>query len=294
MNIQQSYKDTIHNEGSGKLYLVATPIGNLEDMTFRAVRMLKEVDVIAAEDTRQTRKLLNHYDIHTRLISYHEHNKQSSGKHIMERLESGEQVALVSDAGLPAISDPGFELVREAIENGHDVIPIPGANAALTGLIASGMDTSAFTFIGFPARDKKMLKLQLEHWGKWETTLMMYEAPHRVVKTLQMMLEIWGDRRIVLARELTKRHEEFLRGKISECIEHFIGNDPLGEFCMFIEGYERTAEDDQETSWWTSMSIQEHVSRYIQEGMPKKDAVKAAALDRGLPKREVYNECIDL
>lgn len=188
-------------------------------MTFRAVRTLREVDMIAAEDTRQTRKLLTHFEISTRLVSYHEHNKQASGNELLRLLEEGQQIALVSDAGLPAISDPGADIVRDAVEAGIAVVPIPGANAALSGLIISGLKTDRFSFVGFPPRDKKPLNSWLSDLKTQEGTLLMYESPHRVKKTLQAMLEVWGDRKMAMARELTKRHEEVAHGTIGECLE---------------------------------------------------------------------------
>ena len=215
MNVQQSFKSSAAGEGtnnSGTLYLVGTPIGNLEDMTFRAVRTLKEVDLIAAEDTRQTRKLLTHYEISTRLVSYHEHNKEASGNELLRLLEEGQSIALVSDAGLPAISDPGADLVADAVKRSIAVVPIPGANAALSALIVSGLPTDRFLFVGFPPRDRKPLTAWLDRLYKENATIICYESPHRVAKTLAAMLEQWGDRPIAMVRELTKRHEEVARG----------------------------------------------------------------------------------
>jgi len=203
----------------GKLYLVGTPIGNLEDMTFRAIRILKEVEMIAAEDTRQTRKLLNHFEIQTRTVSYHEHNKQASGPELVRLLQSGKSIALVSDAGLPAISDPGVDLVAAAVQEGIAVIPIPGANAALSALIVSGLPTTRFTFTGFPPRDKKALKEWLTAFEHDEATIIMYESPHRLVKTLQAAVQVLGDRQAAIVRELTKKHEEIIRAV--ERFEHF-------------------------------------------------------------------------
>lgn len=291
MNVQKSYAPRLEGQGSGKLYLVATPIGNLEDMTFRAVRILKEVDMIAAEDTRQTRKLLSHFDIHTRLVSYHEHNKGASSPELVRLLIEGKNIALVSDAGLPAISDPGADLVADAVERDISVIPVPGANAALSALIMSGLPTDQFLFAGFPPRDKKTALKWLEQLGKQKGSVILYESPHRIKKTLHYMLETLGDRRIAIARELTKKHEEMLRGSVTEAIEWFAEHDPLGEFCIVIEGSSETRPNGEgnETEWWTPLDLNSHVAHYEQT-MSRKDAIKQTAIDRGLSKRDVYNE----
>ncbi|MCR8645883.1 16S rRNA (cytidine(1402)-2'-O)-methyltransferase [Paenibacillus sp. N1-5-1-14] len=289
MNIQKSYKD---GGACGTLYLVATPIGNLEDMTYRAVRILKEVQIIAAEDTRQTRKLLSHFEISpARLFAYHEHNKQNSGPELVRLLSEGQSIALVSDAGLPAISDPGYDLVCLAVESDIPIVPIPGANAALSGLIASGLPTEKFTFIGFLPREKKGLMKELERLKLLQETLIFYEAPHRVEKTLKAMIEAWGNRRICLARELTKKYEEFVRCTLEEAIAYLEEHAPLGEYCIVVEGY--TGDDASgvagNSQWWASLSIEEHVEHYAQTSGNKKEAIKLAAIDRGVPKREVYN-----
>jgi 16S rRNA (cytidine1402-2'-O)-methyltransferase len=288
--IQKSYRQ---QDGQGTLYLVATPIGNLEDMTFRAIRTLKEADLIAAEDTRQTRKLLTHYEINTRMVSYHEHNKQSSGNELIRLLLAGQSVALVSDAGLPAISDPGYDLVRLAIASAINVVPIPGANAALSALIVSGLPTDQFTFIGFLPRDKKNLKQVLERFAAAKETLIFYESPHRIEKTLAQMAEVWGRRDVVLARELTKRYEEIARGSIDELMLFLQEHPPLGEYCLVVEGFVKTqAHLDAEKAWWMVLSPQQHVAHYEQNGMQHKEAIKKAAADRGVPKREVYNQIL--
>ena len=272
--------------------MVGTPIGNLEDMTFRAVRTLREVSWVAAEDTRHTRKLLAHFEISARLVSYHEHNKQKSGPELIRKLLNGEDVALVSDAGLPAISDPGYELVRMAVENDITVVPIPGANAALTALIASGLPTASFSFAGFLPRDNKSLRQALERWKNVPETLILYESPHRIIKTLSAMYEVWGDRRITLARELTKKHEQFVRGTIRQCLDWLDRNPPLGEFCIIVEGA-KNAPETGEPAWWAALSITEHVEHYIREaGLTQKEAIRRAAEDRGLQKREVYNRFV--
>lgn len=286
MFIQKSYNSCIE---SGVLYLVGTPIGNLEDMTFRAIKILNEVDLIAAEDTRQTIKLLNHFNIHKKLISYHEHNKLASGNELIKILKSGGKIALVSDAGMPAISDPGYELVKEAVENKITVIPIPGANAAITGLVASGLETNKFTFIGFLPREKKQLKEELNRIKSFEETMIFYEAPHRINKTLEALNEILGNRNITLIRELSKKHEEFIRGSLTELIE-YIQETPLkGEITLVIEGANIT-ETDESSLWWSELSISEHVEHYISKGYPVKEAIKTTALDRKIQKREVYQE----
>jgi 16S rRNA (cytidine1402-2'-O)-methyltransferase len=269
--------------------LVGTPIGNLEDITYRAVRILREVDLIAAEDTRQTRKLLSAYDISGRLVSHHEHNSKSSGAELVRRMQEGESVALVSDAGLPAISDPGSELVGMAIDAGIAVIPIPGANAALSALIASGLPTESFQFVGFLPRSNKAIRDQLERLRTVRATLLFYESPHRVVKTLEQLHEAWGDRRIVLARELTKKFEEFARGTMTECLDFLQNNPPLGEYCLVVEGcLEQEGDSGQ---WWAELPLAEHVARLTeQDGIDRKEAMRRAAKDRGLSRRDVYNQ----
>ncbi|MGG4034802.1 16S rRNA (cytidine(1402)-2'-O)-methyltransferase [Paenibacillus cisolokensis] len=288
MKIQKSFGE---QAGKGTLYLVGTPIGNLEDMTFRAIRTLKEVDLIAAEDTRQTRKLLTHFDIGTRLVSYHEHNKTASGAELLRLLETGLHVALVSDAGLPAVSDPGADLVREAIDRDIPVVPVPGANAALSALIISGLPTDRFTFAGFPPRERKELKDWLEAWiGSACGTLLVYESPHRLKKTLQAMLDVWGDRPIAMVRELTKRYEEAVRGTVSDCLEWIELHPPMGEYCLVIDlaangGIEGVAKE----MWWDGLSLADHVARYEHETGDRKEAIKRTAADRGMSRRDVYN-----
>lgn len=288
LQIQKSFED--NPNGYGKLYLVATPIGNLEDMTFRAIRTLREADVIAAEDTRQTRKLLTHYEITpNKLFSYHEHNKAASGPELVRLMMEGKNLALVSDAGLPAISDPGSDLVKLALQEGIAVVPIPGANAALSALIVSGLPTEKFQFIGFlPRENKEREKLLQSLWNE-EGTIMMYESPHRVVKTLESLGEVWGDREVVLARELTKRYEELVRGTISECLMHLQEYPPLGEYCIVIDGAKGEEVKERRDAWWKPLSIEAHVSHYEeQEGIPRKEAMKKAAADRGVSKRDIY------
>ncbi|WP_108672157.1 16S rRNA (cytidine(1402)-2'-O)-methyltransferase [Peribacillus acanthi] len=278
------------NEGKeAVLYLVPTPIGNLEDMSFRAIRILKEAHVIAAEDTRNTKKLCNYYEIDTPIISYHEHNKQISGQNIVERIHAGQTVALVSDAGMPTISDPGFELVREAIEEGIPVIPLPGANAALTALIASGIAPQPFYFYGFLGRSSKEKKKELEELKYINSTIIFYESPHRLKETLKHMAQIFGNRSIVLCRELTKKFEEFIRGSIEDAILWTEETEIRGEFCLIVEGSIESAPPE-ENIWWQDLSIAQHVKVYIDEkGLMNKEAIKQVAKDRNMNKRDVYH-----
>ncbi|MFE8698987.1 16S rRNA (cytidine(1402)-2'-O)-methyltransferase [Cytobacillus sp. FJAT-53684] len=282
---QKSFNNEEHK---GILYLVPTPIGNLEDMSFRAIRIMKEADVIAAEDTRNTKKLCNYFEIETPIISYHEHNKLISGQKLLEKLTAGAKIALVSDAGMPTISDPGYELVAAATAEQLTVVPLPGANAALTALIASGLNPQPFYFYGFLNRQKKSKKKELEELAKISATTILYEAPHRLKETLTLIDEQMGDRKIVLCRELTKRYEEFIRGTVKEVLEWATNEEVRGEFCLIIEG--SSEEPQEEIAWWEEMSVEAHVDQYMTvHGMTSKDAIKQAASDRGLSKREVYH-----
>ena len=286
VQVQRSFDG---RERPGTLYLVATPIGNLEDMTMRAIRTLREADLIAAEDTRQTRKLLTHFNIHGRLVSYHEHNKDASGPELLRMLEEGLNITLVSDAGTPAVSDPGAELAAEAAARGIPVVPIPGANAAVSALIISGLPTHRFLFAGFPPRDRKGLDRFLDSLEAEPGTIILYESPHRVRKTLEVLAERWGGRRMALARELTKRHEEVVRGTVADVREYAAANPPVGECVLVIEGAaERTAGGSPEGVWWERMTSAEHVAYYERQGMDRKEAMKRAAADRGLKKRDIY------
>ena len=292
MNIQKSFIGASQERQMGKLYLVATPIGNLEDMTMRAIRTLQEVDLIAAEDTRQTRKLLTHFEIKTKCVSYHEHNKEASGPELIKLLLEGNNIALVSDAGMPAISDPGEDIVRDAITSDISVIPIPGANAALSALIMSGLPTDRFSFIGFLPRDKKTIIQLLDKYSSYTETLILYESPHRIRKTLAILLEVWGNRKVAIVRELTKRHEEALRGTLTECIDWFEEHQPMGEFCILIEGLDQEGIkqlEDAANEWWQKLTLEEHVEHY-EATMSRKDAMKQVAGDRGVSKRDIYNE----
>ena len=272
----------------GILYLVATPIGNLEDMTFRAVKILREVDLIAAEDTRHTRKLLTHFDIHTPLVRYDEFSKVQQGEKILQELLSGKNVACVSDAGLPAISDPGADLVKLAIENKIKVCPIPGANAALSALICSGLDTTKFFFAGFLPKSAKSRKDFLKNISAREETLIFYESPHRLKKFLAELKESLGDRKISIARELTKVHEEFLRGKISELEEKI--SEPKGEFVIIVEG-NLNSETNFETAEENFLDFYKNL---IAKNVDKKSAIRQTTNKFNLSRREVYNAVVEL
>ncbi len=290
MKIQKSYK----GRSGGTLYLVATPIGNLSDITLRAIDVLRTVDIIACEDTRQTIKLLNHYEISKPLISYYQHNLLRSGERLLAELLAGKSIALVSDAGTPAISDPGYELVVDALVADIAVVPIPGANAAINGLIASGLATDRFVFVGFLPREKKKLTEELRALQSYPDTLIFYEAPHRIRRTITTMLEILGDREATLVRELSKLHEEFLRGGLSEISEHLKDHEPKGEIMLVVAGadQETLAAIDAatlESAWWHELDLREHVEHYVLMGLSSKDAIRQVATERGLPKNQVYN-----
>jgi 16S rRNA (cytidine1402-2'-O)-methyltransferase len=271
----------------GDLFLVPTPIGNLEDMTFRAIKILKEVDLIAAEDTRQSKKLCNHFEIDTPIFSYHEHNKETSGHRVLDYLQQKKNIALISDAGMPTISDPGSELVKQVLALGGSVIPLPGANAALTALIASGITPQPFYFFGFLDRQKKEKKHQLEMLRNRKETIILYESPHRLKDTLQLMHEYFGNRSICLSRELTKKFEEFIRGTIDEVIKWSEENEVRGEFCIIIEG-SNEEEHSIEEVWWDQMSIKDHVEHYIKQDLSSKEAIKQVSIERNIQKRDVY------
>ncbi len=274
----------------GTLYLVATPIGNLEDITIRALNILKEVDLIAAEDTRHTLGLLNHFEISKPLISYYKETEKVKSPILVEKLLNGKNIALVSDAGTPGISDPGEEIVKEAIKNDIKIVPIPGACAFVNALIPSGMNTREFSFIGFLSANKKEKKDKLEEL-KYETkTLIFYEAPHKLSNTLEVMLEILGDRNIVLARELTKIHEEFIRGKISTIIEQIV--DTKGEFVIIVEG-NNISKKDKEILDLNELTLEEHYKYYENTGISKKEIIKKIAKDRNVNKNEIYQYFID-
>lgn len=270
---------------NGKLYLVATPIGNLEDITVRALRILKEVDIIAAEDTRHTLKLLNHFEISKPLISYYKQIESTKSLKLVEMIKEGKNIAVVSDAGTPGISDPGEVIVKNAIEEGIEVIPVPGACAFVNALIASGMNTREFSFIGFLSAVKKDRKEKLEEI-KYETkTLIFYEAPHKLKTTLSDMLEILGDRQITLAKELTKIHEEFIRGNISKILEKI--EDIKGEFVVIVEG-NKESKKDIELKNLNNMTLDDQYNFYENQGLNKKEIIKQIAKDRKVNKNEIY------
>jgi len=276
----------------GMLYLVSTSIGNLEDITLRALRILKEVDLVAAEDTRQTLKLLNHFEIKKPLVSYYEHNKIEKGNQLIRQMLEGKNIALVSDAGTPGISDPGEDLVRLAIENGIEVTAVPGPVAAVTGLITSGLPTGRFVFEGFLPMNKRVRKEHLKNLVGETRTIIFYEAPHKLIYTLKDLYEVLGNRRIVLARELTKRFEEKLRMTLEEAIRKYEEESPKGEFVLILEGASEEELKQQQRNKWEDMGIAEHVEMYMEQGMSKKEAMKKAAEDRGISKRDIYNSLL--
>ena len=276
----------------GKLYLVATPIGNLEDITFRAINLLKEVDLIAAEDTRHTLKLLNHYEISKPLISYHRHNEDVKSDVLISKLLDGQNVAIVTDAGTPGISDPGEEIVKEAIENNIEVVPIPGACALINALIASGLNTKEFAFYGFLPLNKKNRNSVFDRIKKEDKTVILYEAPHKLIKTLEDILEIVGDVSCVLAKELTKIHEEFIRDNISEVIKNLNEKDSIkGEYIILLDLTNNTNNDVEDDV--IEKSIEEQYEFYKNQGMLKKDIIKQIAKNKNVHKNEIYKLFID-
>lgn len=284
MQIQKSFE----NDTKGAIYVTPTPIGNLEDITYRALNVLKDATIIAAEDTRRTKKLLNHFHINTPLMSYHEHNKKVSKQEVLKHLEEGGTVALVSDAGMPAISDPGFELIKASIREDYPVIVLPGANAALCALIGSGLPTNEFLFYGFLPRKNKDKRDELERLSKLPSTIIFYESPYRIKTTLTSLLDTFGDRQVAIARELTKLYEEYLRGKTSEIISWFETNEPKGEYCIVVDGSEQV-EKETDSLWWSHFSVEEHVDYLIDhESLSSKEAIKQVAVERIMPKRGVY------
>lgn len=267
----------------GKLYIVATPIGNLEDITLRALRVLKEVDLIAAEDTRQTLKLLNHYEINKPLISYHRHNEETKSEILIEKLRNGENIALVSDAGTPGICDPGEEVIKKAIEDNIEVIPIPGACAMINALIVSGISTKEFEFLGFLPLNKKLRRQKLKEIENSSKTIIIYEAPHKMKTTLGDLKEILKDRKIVLARELTKIHEEFIRKSIDELLSEI--DTIKGEMILIIEG---NKIDTEKCKNFDEISLEDHYKLYEEKGLNKKEIIKQIAKDRNVNKNEIY------
>ena len=278
---------------AGQLYLCATPIGNLEDITFRVVRILKEVDLIAAEDTRNSIKLLNHFEIKTKMTSYHEYNKVDKARYLVEKMRQGLNVAVITDAGTPGISDPGEELVRQCHEAGITVTSLPGACAAVTALTISGRPTRRFAFEAFLPADKKERKQILASLENETRTIILYEAPHRLIKTLEELFQILGDRRLTICKELTKKHENTFLTSISKALLYYKEKEPRGEYVLVIEGksFQELEKESQEE--YEQYSIEEHMDLYLAKGMDKKQAMKQVAKDRGISKREVYQALLD-
>ena len=272
----------------GKLYLCATPIGNLSDMTPRAVETLKNVDLIAAEDTRNSIKLLNHFDIHTPMTSYHEFNRFDKADELVRQLLEGKNVACITDAGMPGISDPGEVLVQKCVEAGIEVTVLPGASAVVSALAVSGLPTGRFRFEGFLPREKKETQVILEEIRSDTATLVLYEAPHRLTRTLETLLAALGDRKAAICRELTKKHETIERMRLSEALAHYTAEEPKGEFVLVIEGMDPKEKQDLTRARWADLSIEDHYQKYLDEGMDRGEAMKKVATDRGIPKREVY------
>lgn len=273
---------------AGKLYLCATPIGNLEDITFRVLRTLKEVDLIAAEDTRNSIKLLNHFEIKTPMTSYHEYNKIEKAYQLVDKMREGKNIALITDAGTPGISDPGEDLVRICYEEGIEVTSLPGAAACITALTMSGLPTRRFAFEAFLPRDKKERALVLEQLKNETRTIIMYEAPHHLVKTLEELQGALGNRKIAVCRELTKRYEEKMLSTISDMLDFYKENEPRGEYVLVLEGksFEEIAEEEKKS--WEAMTLEEHMAVYENQGIDRKEAMKLVAKDRGISKRDVY------
>ena len=276
---------------SGKLYICPTPIGNLEDMTYRTIRILNEVDLIAAEDTRHSIKLLNHFEISKPLTSYHEHNKDSKGGYLINKLLEGENIALISDAGMPGISDPGEDIIKQAIEHNIDIEVLPGATASITALVGSGLETAKFAFEGFLDRDKKVRRNQLEELKEERRTIIFYESPHRLKDTLKDMLKVLGNRRIAVNREITKKYQEIIREDIETVLNIFNEKEVKGEFVLIVEGFkgEKTVQNSYE-----DLTEREYVITLMENGMDKKDAIKTVCKDRKLKKDVVYKQVLDL
>ena len=272
----------------GTLYLVATPIGNLDDMSFRAVKTLKEVDLIAAEDTRNSKKLLSAFEISTPMTSYHEYNKIDKGHELIAKLQAGQNIALITDAGMPGISDPGEELVAMAHAAGVTVSIVPGACAAVSALVLSGLPTRRFTFEAFLPTDNKPRRNMLSELKQEHRTIVLYEAPHRLQKTLADLLEALGNRRISIVKELTKKHETVMRTDLNGAVEYFKDNEPKGEYVLVLEGRSLKELKEEEVKSWEEMSIEEHMDFYEKQGLDRKEAMKKVAADRGVGKREIY------
>lgn len=278
----------------GKLYLVPTPIGNLKDITLRALEVLEKVDVIAAEDTRQSLKLLNHFNIKKSLFSYHKHNEQGKSEDIINKLNDGINIALITDAGTPGISDPGSVIVEKCIEQEIEFEVLPGATAITTALVYSGLDTTKFIFRGFLPRENKERNPIVEEIKNVRDTIILYEAPHRLLDTLEYLLNSIGDRKIAVCRELTKLHEEIYRGTISQALKYFIENRPRGEFVLVIDGKSDEEIKAEKEALWSDLTIEEHLLKLIESGIEKKEAIKLVAKERNLPKKEVYKYSTEL
>ena len=278
---------------SGTLYLCATPIGNLEDITFRVLRTLKEVDLIAAEDTRNTLKLLNHFEIKTPMTSYHEYNKIEKGHYLVELMQQGQQVALITDAGTPGISDPGEELVAMCHEAGIPVTSLPGPAACITALTISGLSTRRFAFEAFLPSDKKEKAAVLEELKDETRTTILYEAPHRLVRTLEELYQALGERRVTVCRELTKKHETAFLTTLSGALAYYQENDPKGECVIVMEGRSRKEMEEEKQQQWETMPLEEHMKIYENQGMSRKEAMKAVAKDRGVSRRDIYQQLLD-
>jgi len=279
---------------AGKLYLVPTPIGNLKDITLRALEVLQNVDIIAAEDTRQSLKLLNHFNIKKTLISYHQHNEQGRSEDIIRQIKEGKDIAIISDAGSPGISDPGSIIVLKCIEQNIDFVVLPGATAITTALVYSGLDTTKFIFRGFLPRENKERKPIINDLINRSETLIFYEAPHRLLNTLEFLYENIGNRKISMCRELTKMYEEIIRLTLEEAIEYYKQNSPRGEYVLVIEGKSKEAIDKEERAKWDSLTIEEHIQKFINEGTNKKDAIKKVAKERDMPKSEIYKHSLNI
>lgn len=278
---------------SGKLYLCATPIGNLEDITFRVVRILKEADLIAAEDTRNSLRLLNHFEIKTPMTSYHEYNKIEKGHQLVEKMLGGLTVALITDAGTPGISDPGEELVKMCLEAGISVSGVPGPAACITALTMSGLSTRRFAFEAFLPSDKKEKQAVLEELKTETRTIVLYEAPHRLLRTLQELYDTLGERKITVCRELTKKHETAFQTTLKGAVDWYSQNEPRGECVLVIEGKSRESIEKEKQESWQEISIEEHMEQYERQGIARKEAMKLVAADRGTTKREIYQYLLE-
>ena len=277
----------------GMLYLCATPIGNLEDITYRVLRTLKEVDLIAAEDTRNSIKLLNHFEIKTPMTSYHEYNKIEKAYQLVEKMRQGQNIALITDAGTPGISDPGEDIVRICYEQGIEVTSLPGAAACVTALTMSGQPTRRFAFEAFLPKDKKEHQAVLAELAEETRTIILYEAPHHLVKTLQELSEVLGaDRRLTICRELTKRHEEKMQTTLGDSLHYYEAKEPRGEYVLVIEGKSRAQIEREQQAEWETMSIEEHMAHYESQGIDRKEAMKLVAKDRGVSKRDIYQSLL--